>query len=157
MKRHTFIGEHLAGFLACYAAAVAASAASAAFLSYIGRPAGHSGVLHEVFTFLLTLAGFTLGASILALPAVTIAYPIAVVLARRLVTPLRTAIAGAIVGPLVGIAATMLFFGLISGPGPTSGFAQAIFLFPIASAAGAAIGWTVSTLERRKIARSKPD
>tara|TARA_B100000678_G_scaffold233333_1_gene202329 strand:- start:377 stop:823 length:447 start_codon:yes stop_codon:yes gene_type:complete len=146
------IASYLAAISACAVMLTAMSLSTAFFESGDSNLPSHP--ITGVLTVILMAFWFALAAAILALPGVIIGYPLAVFAARRLRGPGRTALAGAALGPFVGSAATLSFFFIRGGLAPTSWVEQAMFLVPVTSAAGAAMGWITCALEARRLLRA---
>lgn len=143
------ISHHCLSMVLAYVAAVGASVIMLTTIS-IGSllaTGSVSEILALPFAVMLALLWFTMGAVLFVLPAIIVAYPIALVAARYLPNPLHTAAAGILIGPVVGTAATLGFIHLTDGPSMFAWTEQALSLAPMAAAAGGAIGWTVSARE----------
>jgi hypothetical protein len=145
------VRHHLAGFTVAYCAAIGACAATLT-IAVLVRMATEDVPLDRITLVIGIVMGLvwgTIGAGILAAPAIVAGYPVCVLVARSLRSRTRTAIAGGILGPIIGTGVTLALAHLQSGLGVTSWTELALFLTPPAIVAGAAMGWTVATRERR--------
>lgn len=144
---------HLRNLFISYVVAVAASAITLSVLAttiLLFDPT-YDAKATLPFAAILSLIWFGMAALLFVAPAIIVAYPIAILVSRRLIKPLHTAIAGACMGPVLGSAATLVAMRLLDdGPSYNSWLNQMAFLAPAAAVSGGAIGWTVAKLDRIK-------
>lgn len=141
--------RHLQHFIAAYAAAVLAAAATMALMLTASALVEASfQELSRLPSHLATMFIISvIGAAIFAFPAMIVGYPIAVWMGRRFPEK-QAAIACALIAPIAGTAAQLGFFTLISGLHP-AWLSTAIWFLPCMVTAGAAVGWTTARLDRR--------
>lgn len=142
--------SHLRNLSISYFVAVAASTITLALkaTALLLLEPGYDVTAALPFAVILFLVWFGIAALLFVAPAIIIAYPLALIVARLLKRPMHTALAGACLGPFVGSAVTVGFLHLVEGTSYISLMDQMIFLAPAASVSGASIGWVVAKLDK---------